>query len=212
MGAAGSLLVFSYLCLVSATSHNYPWRWPFPWYYPPLSFCMAIALSASLAWWAQVKKFTVPMILATALILANLAIFARDCRKIHDIQQGIELSVRKEIGLWLHDEVRPGETVFCECIGYIGFYSRATILDYPGLTSRRTAELRRAQKLDFFGTLAALQTDWLVLRRIEAAKAEERGLLQDYRHVRDFDLPAGRFPELEPLADAHFRIYRKTAP
>lgn len=44
--------------------------------------------------------------------------------------------VLQQVGEYLGEHVAPGEAVSAEPAGYIGFYSRATLYDYPGLTSK----------------------------------------------------------------------------
>src|SRR5213075_2971093 len=51
-------------------------------------------------------------------------------------QRVIEDGGRKIIGEWLRAHATPGDRVFLEPLGYIGYYSRLKAYDYPGLTSR----------------------------------------------------------------------------
>jgi len=193
ISAAGAFATFFYLSLVAATSRNYPWAWPFPWYYPPLSFCIIVGLSSGLPffikWNAPPGGLRVLLRCVIFYTVAMTAFYFRGCYLIRNTQEGIDNGVRKQVGLWLRDHVLPGQTVYCECIGYIGFYSRALILDYPGLTSRKSVALKRAGKLDFYGLLKELQPDWLALRETEALQADQTGLLGNYKLMERFFIP-----------------------
>ena len=84
------------------------------------------------------------------------------------IQQAeVENNVRMQIGLWLRQNVKPGETVYLEPLGYIGFFSRAHVLDYPGLVSPRSVAAVKATTGDFAAVAERLDPDWLVLRPLE---------------------------------------------
>lgn len=111
-------------------------------------------------------------------------------------QEVIETGNRKEIGLWLKEHAAsPGDTVFLECLGYIGFYSQLKMLDVPGLASPEVVAVRRELRTDEFAPLIRrLRPDWLVLRpgEIESIREQEPTLLSaEYVNVRTFDA-AGR--------------------
>jgi hypothetical protein len=78
----------------------------------------------------------------------------------------IENGLRRQIGLWLRAHAQtPTDTVMLEPLGYIGYYSGLTMLDYPGLASKRMVETRRRlgpfheERIGY-----ELKPDWLVLR------------------------------------------------
>jgi hypothetical protein len=80
-------------------------------------------------------------------------------------QREIEFGVRRQIGLLLHAQAKPGERVFLEPLGYIGFFSGMKMLDYPGLASREVVAARRQLKTDAWGAIITqLKPEWLVLR------------------------------------------------
>src|SRR5207245_454537 len=56
------------------------------------------------------------------------------------IQELIEVPVRIAIGKYLKENSPPDATVGGEPLRFIGWYSERTYYDYPGLTSRRTAD------------------------------------------------------------------------
>ena len=96
------------------------------------------------------------------------------------------------MGLWLRDHVRPGDRVFLETIGYIGYASGARLDDYPGLTSPEIVAARR-RGLGFYDLIAERLPAWVVLRDAEAAgmAATRPDLLARYALVRRFDDPEG---------------------
>jgi hypothetical protein len=51
-------------------------------------------------------------------------------------QRVIEDDGRKIIGEWLRANAAPGDRIFLEPLGYVGYYSHLKAYDYPGLTSR----------------------------------------------------------------------------
>jgi hypothetical protein len=108
-------------------------------------------------------------------------------------QNVIENGNRKLLGLWLKEHAAsPKDTVFLECLGYIGFYSQLKMLDFPGLSSPEVVAARRKLHTNEFAPLiASLQPDWLVLRpsEIELIMDSMPLLLgTSYRLVKAFDV------------------------
>jgi len=110
------------------------------------------------------------------------------------IQQNIiENGNRKQIGLWLKENAASkNDSVFLECLGYIGFYSQLKMLDYPGLASQEVVSARRRLKTDDWEALICyLQPDWLVLRPRELAditKNFPQLVTEYYRMAKVFDV------------------------
>jgi hypothetical protein len=88
-------------------------------------------------------------------------------REIAVQQEYVENRHRRVIGEWLRENAKPGETIYLESLGYIGYFSNGTMLDWPGLVAPRViAERRRAQgRLDMIQAASVLVPDWLVFRR-----------------------------------------------
>ena len=102
-------------------------------------------------------------------------------------QESVENAVRLPLGLWLKAHVAPGERVFLEPVGYIGYFSGAALYDYPGLTSPEVVRLRR-QGLDFYDLIEALHPAWLVLRPAELEGLVRRAdVSKNYRVAAHFD-------------------------
>jgi hypothetical protein len=142
----------------------------YAWYYPPFAACAIVALASGLP--AVVRKFAPQAQLLAACILAGIVVergaFAVEFTRTMKAQQAIiEDSNRMQIGLYLRDRVRPGETVMLECLGYIGYFSNAHMLEWPGLVSPQVTKLTR-QRLPISSIIATLRPDWVVLRLHES--------------------------------------------
>ena len=108
-------------------------------------------------------------------------------------QEIIENGQRKKIGLWLKEKASsPNDSVYLECLGYIGYYSRLKMLDFPGLSSPEVVEARRMLQTDDYAPLIRLlHPDWLVLRPVEISKINEQlpnFLTAYYEQVTTFDV------------------------
>ncbi len=190
-----------------------------PWYYPvwqALAFVTWAFLFDALGHTSV--RFT--RVLAGVLIVAQLAVLLAVAWQVHVQQIVIERGERTVIGRWLHDHAAPGERVYLEPLGYIGFYSGLKMLDYPGLSSREVVAARRAGAKPHAGLIAALRPDWLVLRadQVEGVRAEmPRLLVDDYRLARIFDVR----PALDAVAllpgrgylefDARYFVFARAA-
>jgi hypothetical protein len=163
----------------------------FAWYYPPFAACALVALCTGLD--AIVRRYA-PAMRAVAVgillaLIAERAIFMAEFVYSMKTQQFvIEDSNRKQIGLYLHDRVAPNETVMLECLGYIGYFSNAHMLEWPGLVSPQVTKILRqgVTRMDLFDRL---KPDWLVLRprEVETVKGDPRFFAQ-YAFDRTFDV------------------------
>ncbi len=182
--------------------------YPFPWYLPPCTLLSAFVLSgifqqipgwlrqsrifgksrtpgAALSW--SLRGF---LVLALSLTITLSALAAYQLR----IQQRvIEEGNRREIGLWLAaHSTSKSETVFLECLGYIGYYSQLKMLDFPGLSSQEVIKARKKLGSDeTAGLIRALKPDWLVLRpgEVKTIEAADPDLfVRAYQKVKIFDV------------------------
>ncbi len=209
LGAHAYLTVFPYF--------------PFPWYLPPTLLLAVLALGGLLAqlleWAGRQRRviffifatvFTLPLVLQIGTALAT-------SRQMAAEQSLIESGNRQRIGEWLATQAKPGDQVFLEPLGYIGFYSQLKTFDWPGLSSREVVAAHRRVGSSWAMLIEQLQPTWLVLRpfecrRIEAQIPELLGSV--YRPVRTFDvldrvkaldLPGRRLLEM----DATFVVYHQ---
>ncbi len=196
---------------------------PYPWYFAPWTLCAALALAGGAR--AAALKLQAPWqgaariaaaVTVSVVLLTSLA-QAYGARRQ---QQLIEENGRKQIGLWLRAHAAPGDSVFLEPIGYIGYYSQLKILDFPGLCAPEVSRIVRSGPGGYARIIAALKPGWLVLRPYEIAQQnlQDSGKLADYAPVgfwsqRDkldaLDFVPGRF-WLE--FDAEFVVYRRKTP
>lgn len=137
-------------------------------------------------------------------------------------QRYIEDGNRKQIGLWLKQNAAPKQTVFMECLGYIGFFSNMKTLDFPGLASTEVIEARKTiepKKYPFaFPPLVEkLRPDWLVLRDYEIGIISSKTdvLESEYTVAKVFNVNE----QIAPLAamsgypylgwDAKFTVFKR---
>ncbi len=146
----------------------------FGWYLVPFSAvnCLTLVLGLS----ALLKTFALPLkttpLARTAcfiFIVPLLAVLPVTFRTEREINGYIENPVRKAIGRYLFTHKRPGDVVACEPLGFIGYYSRMPVLDFPGLASPEVSAFLKShpdsRKLDRM--LEAMRPEWIALREME---------------------------------------------
>jgi hypothetical protein len=107
-------------------------------------------------------------VLTSAYLLCLIAALPTTFAAERGIQQVIEEPVRASAGRFLRERAQPHQTIGSESLGYLGYYSRRHVYDYPGLTSRRVVAFVKANPGGgLFGMLEAFRPDYLVLRRHE---------------------------------------------
>lgn len=178
----GVSLAFTLVMLYSMTIMTF-----YPWYMPPLAVLASTTLVSALSHWAgrsergEIPKLAICVGLgALAAGMATLTVLTTWEMKVQ--QQEVEMKTRFRIGSWLRTNARPGDRVYVECLGYIGYFSGLHMLDSPGLVSPEVVRLRRRAALGGSSgppgdsSLAAyhyalpqyLQTEWVVARLDEA--------------------------------------------
>ena len=194
-GRRASLAVFLgmfYLCSIIL----------FPWYVPPWSVLasLAIALAVNDACASAVATrhpwLKAGLRIACALVVAVQAgMWVASAWQMRAQQTFVETGVRREIGEWLGQNSKPGDTVFLEPLGYIGYFSRLKTYDFPGLSSPEVVAAVRGGARRYVDIIARLQPTWIVLRPSEASRPEftQKPVLNDYQIVRSWDA----VPQLE---------------
>lgn len=196
-----------------------------PWYFPAwqvLGYLAVGGLAAALADalksagnWPQRALGAV----AAVAVAVQAALFAGVAFQLREQQRLIEWGVRASLGRDLREWARgPGDTVFLEPLGYIGFFSGLAMRDTPGLCSPEVVALRREGKRTMAELSLALRTDWVVLRDSEfvaMSDAERQGFGRAYRLWAEYDvrrqvdgaafLPGRGFLRY----DAHFLLWRR---
>ena len=195
---------------------------PAPWYAPPVGLCGAAVLSrgpfalASL-WGKGGPRAQLLATVACLLVGAEMGyIFGMTASQMRIRQHEIEDGNRVKIGNWLRENTRPGDTVFLECLGYIGYFSERHIVEMPGLVTPRIVALSRERRFGPESVINEIEPDWMVLRPWEAdemGKAEE--FLSRYDFVRSFNVQEnlkkyGTIPGFHYLLiDSSFGVYRR---
>jgi hypothetical protein len=153
----------------------------FPWYFiPPAVFGSVVATR----WLGIVSdgvryRDALRNLLSLTLLLTLTYSFVASVPLIEAQQRIVEFGVRQKVGIWLRNHVAPDERVFLETIGYIGYFSRARLLDYPGLVSPEVVAARKELELDFNGLIDHFRPEWLVLRPIEYYPFMDGGVSAD---------------------------------
>lgn len=161
------------------------------------------------------------LVLLTATYLISIVIvLPNDFKTDRQIQLYIENDVRKEMGLYLSTVMEKDESVGLECLGYIGYYSRRTVYDYPGLCNRRVVEYLQTlppSARSLFIMLEHFKPDYLVLRPVEYSIFQEGGgvdpwVLRDYRVLRWFNADLAKTKDIygiEHNIDLSFVVLKK---
>lgn len=190
----GSLGVFAGLYYLS-----YVTPFPYPWYFPACMFLAVVVLAGLLQ--SGIARFAARPELAklvagasVATVLVWLSVTGMMAWQLRVQQQVIEFGNRQPLGLWLKEQAEGRrDTVFLECLGYIGFYSGLKMYDYPGMSSPEMVAARRQYGEDWLLLIRALQPDWLVLRpqEVDWLYARDPALLtRQYHGAKVFDQSA----------------------
>ena len=165
---------------------------PYGWYYGPWTLLGGLVLGGTVqaaltrlpAIQSSVRIVTGVVTLGTCGLLLCFFQMAR-------VQQcWIEEDGRKALGMWLRTEAHPSDSVFLEPLGYIGYFSRLKMLDYPGLCAPEVSRLVRQGHRGYGEIIRSLKPGWLVMRPSDLAdqRLMEDPVMHDYRYVRAFDV------------------------
>lgn len=197
-----------------------------PWYYPgweALGFIAWAYLLDAILRRVTAKRpgVSAVRIVSTVWVLVQVALLASVAWQMRLQQAIIEDGHRTAIGRWLRANAAPGDRVYLEPLGYIGYFSGLKMLDWPGLASPEVVAARRAGHRPHAGIIAALRPAWLVLRpdqvdAIRTAAPEMLGV--EYRLARAFDarpaldavatLPGRGYPRF----DAVYLVFQRASP
>jgi hypothetical protein len=196
----------------------------FPWYLPPAALfawvtltCALTRLTRELGQRISKRYAWGPAGTALALVAGYSAYLAVATTRQMRIQMSeVEWGNRRVIGLWLKENVRPGERVFSESLGYLGYFSGAKMLDALGLVAPEVVAVREAHGAAYVNYVRELKPEWVVVRPLEKeAMVEELG--RNYREVKEFDVSPqiqahGEFPgEGYVYFDSVFTVYRRVS-
>jgi hypothetical protein len=197
----------------------------FLWYTAPVT-AVAVIGSAYGAWWTiaylleQPARSRITAQLGVAYIAALILILPRTIPSDRSIQRYVENGEREQIGRYLGRLQKPGETIGSESLGYVGYYSRGTVYDYPGLCSRRVVRYLREhpQEHSLIWMMYYLRPTFLVLRPREFlasdGQVEYPWIERDYELLRVFRVTEGQRKQIlyaNSSIDLEFHVYRAKA-
>jgi hypothetical protein len=204
-------------------SHLLMAYFPAAWYMPPIMMAAGVAVAGWVGVCLQSKMKVLGVVAvggAVALVAGGVYLAVATTRQMAAQQRIVETGMRKEIGLWLKANSRPGERVFLECLGYIGYFSECRMLDFPGLAAPEVWKAMRAEKLEFADLPERFKPEWMVLRFRERQEIAGRfaGFGEQYELAKVFskrrEINALR-EEIHGLGylthDEEFYVYRRVA-
>jgi hypothetical protein len=152
----------------------------YPWYFAPWTALASISLGFWADWAWKRAANAVSRRVRPALITLCVTAVAFEAMLLACVtwemrvqQRLVEDGGRKMIGEWLRTNAAPGDRVFLEPLGYIGYYSQLKAYDYPGLSSREVVTAIREGATTYPELIARLKPDWLILRPLEI---EQQGI------------------------------------
>ena len=205
------LPVIAYVLLFAAYRVLYLKIGYFEWYGVPavagLILVAGVGLDRTCRWVSTASRgrFSPAVVAAMpAVLLALVYATALPFRTVVEarVQHDIENKVRDPLGRYLGEVAKPGETITSESSGYVGYYTNATLYDFPGLESPTVVSaLKKAVDAgrplhSLVGIGELLHSDWLVLRPWEAPApvGTSPETAPQYTEVRRFSVPGGRRP------------------
>lgn len=197
---------------------------PFPWYVPSTTLLALIALAGISGQLLQAFPARANRVMLGSIACALVALGVWQTwevrRQVAAQQRIIENGTRQKIGEWLKAHSNPGDAVFVEPLGYIGYFSNLKTYDYPGMSSREMVASRKMFGEDWGRVLFDLGPRWVVLRPFESNRldSEHPILLHDnYQAVQQFDT-LGQVRQLDVFGrpylehDARFTIFELKRP
>lgn len=192
----------------------------YPWYFPPAEMLAAFILCSAIYHIANhfTKNSKIPVYIASTLMLYIFSnVYFMSLNQIKVQQEVIETNHRKEIGLWLNKNKQDNDTVFLEPLGYIGFYSNATMLDWPGLVAPKVVAAEQNKKAGHFSNLILkLKPSWVVIRPyVQMQLRQLQSFNESYELVKVFNAlnelkPYANLPGINYLYyDSVFYIYKQ---
>ncbi len=195
----------------------------FPWYFPPLTAATVLLCAFGLD--AAASPIRWPLLRTSGLGLVAVvylgfivSVLPTTFRAEKAIQETIENGVRKRIGLYLAAMMKADETLGCEPLGYVGYYSRRTIYDYPGMGSGKVTDFLRTHpdQRSMNGVFKHFRPDYLLLRPWEyrAIREAQDGIWidEDYKEERTFEVSKDAPQWLKDDYAARFILLKKKSP
>lgn len=206
---------------------------PFPWYLPGTAFLASVIVVGIVAQILAVRDLCLAWLgswgrgVGVVLAAGTLVLFAAQSWLSWQMMREMKLeqtlsanAVRRTTGEWLHDHAKPGDTVFMEPLGHIGYFSGLKTYDYPGLSSREMVRALKVIRMDWAFLVEYLSPDWMVLRPFEIERMRHgvaRLFSETYEKAAEFNT-LDRIREHSVYGrgyvefDAHLTVYRRIKP
>ncbi|MBD3402613.1 hypothetical protein GF420_06935 [candidate division GN15 bacterium] len=163
----------------------------FFWYVVPIyPIYLLFATAAGLIVWDRLPlkiQHSVSVRTALGIALAALLVVGayRPLQFYRNYQQALE-SMHLQVGYYLFAEANPDHLVAAEDIGYIGFYSKRTILDRDGLVSPEVVPYNRIG--NYLQLLLDYRPEWVVAAEPSATSPflDDSTFIRRYRLERSF--------------------------
>lgn len=208
----GRLASVSFLLAVMYLAFMRP---AFPWYFPPAALLAFVSIAAMLGAFVRRPLWRRIILLASGLIIIERGWFVWESgRQLAAQQEIVEEGVRKQVGLYLRERMKPGDRVYCEALGYIGYYSQAVMRDFPGLASPEVTDVLRKEP-HFAAPVKVMHPEWIALRPAEVPLMDWLGDFRDqYKAVKEFNhlrevMWSDIYGEAYLTADAVFTVYHR---
>ncbi|MEM1058380.1 MAG: hypothetical protein AAGK14_03960 [Verrucomicrobiota bacterium] len=169
----------------------------YPWYIPGFALLVYWALARGLQDWqgraapAKGRGRLAPAAVAAVLLFAA-GVSVATVHQMESFQRVVDRGLRAPLGEWLRQNAdSPQDTVFIECLGYVGYYSELKMYDFPGLSSPEMVAARKELQSDNWAELISyLKPDWVVVRdfEIDVINASDPTVLSNqYTLAKRFD-------------------------
>jgi len=131
------------------------------------------------------------------------------------IQEDVENQVRVKMGKYMNKIMEPHESLTIECLGYMSYYSRRTIWDWPGMCSRTSVDYHmNNEDHSMEGLIKGLKPEYIVLRAIGdwIWEIEGKWVDEDYQRIKRFHAPHApltKIPWLKNNVDINFFVLKR---
>lgn len=207
--------IFFVLCIYMSLM-----TFPYPWYFPSVAFLGLATLSIGIYRICEKSGLpantgNIPGYILLIIVVSIFVTFSLDTYRMKIQQETVE-GQRTAIGKWLKMNTGKNETVYIECLGYVGYFSEREMFDYPGLASPEVVRMIKHENLNFQSIIPQLKPDWIVMRPSEYLPLiNNADFKRHYEAVKIFDvsekiksyryLPGGEYL----IHDACFYVFRK---
>jgi hypothetical protein len=166
----------------------------YAWYLPPASvlgcFILISAFSQLTKKLIQPYQNLVMYIVSLVFVFSSTTIYFMTVAQIQVQQEVIENGHRKEIGLWLKKNINSGDSIFLESLGYIGYFSDAKMLDWPGLVSPEVVRIEQKKQMGHYEPIIKkLKPSWVTIRPFSYMPLLKNAwFVNNYKYVKTFNV------------------------